>query len=126
MDLMLQPLRKYAEFTGRARRSEFWLFWLFTVVVGGIAAALDYMLFPGAFQPVQMLVGLGLLIPSLAVAFRRLHDSGKSAWWLLLWLIPILGWIALLIFYLTPGTAGPNAYGPDPKEMAGDVAQTFN
>ena len=125
MDLMLQPLRKYADFTGRARRSEFWLFWLFTIVVGGIAGALDYMLFPGEVEPLQLIVGLGLMIPSLAVAFRRLHDTDRTAWWLLLWLIPILGWIALLVFYLTPGTGGPNRYGPDPKALGEDVASTF-
>jgi uncharacterized membrane protein YhaH (DUF805 family) len=126
MDLMLQPLRKYAEFTGRARRSEFWLFWLFTIVASGIAGVLDAMLFGGnEFQPLQALVGLGLLIPSLAVSFRRLHDTDKTAWWLLLWLLPILGWIALLVFYLTPGAPGPNKYGPDPKETAGDIAATF-
>lgn len=126
MDLMLQPLRKYAEFTGRARRSEFWLFWLFTVVAGGIAGVLDAMLFNlDDFEPLQAIVGLGLLIPSLAVGFRRLHDTDKTAWWMLLWLLPIIGWIALLVFYLTPGTAGPNKYGPDPKETAGDIASTF-
>ena len=125
MDLMLQPLRKYADFTGRARRSEFWLFWLFTIVVGGIAGALDYMLFPGEVEPLQLIVGLGLLIPSLAVAFRRLHDTDRTAGWLLLWLVPILGWLALLVFYLTPGTAGSNRFGPDPKALAGDIASTF-
>src|SRR5690606_27386147 len=99
---------------------------LFTVVAGGIAGALDAMLFGfGDFEPLQAIVGLGLLIPSLAVGFRRLHDTGKTAWWMLLWLLPIIGWIALLIFYLQAGTVGPNKYGPDPKQSPDDIASTF-
>ena len=127
MDLMFQPLRKYAEFTGRARRSEFWLFWLFNMVIqcalvvgamatGGYMMGYDHMSGGAlAFNGMRVVVGLALLVPNLAVGFRRLHDTDRSAWWLLLCLIPFLGWLVLLIFYLIDGTPGDNRYGPDPK-----------
>ena len=127
MELMFQPLRKYADFNGRARRTEFWLFFLFNVVVAGAAAILDWLAFGASgFSPVGALVSLGLFIPNLAVSVRRLHDTERSGWWLLLWLLPVLGWIALFVFYLLPGTVGPNRFGPDPKETSGDFARVFS
>jgi uncharacterized membrane protein YhaH (DUF805 family) len=127
LNLMFQPLRKYAEFQGRARRSEFWLFWLFCFVVGlvvqmvggaagGMADPTNPMGFyagPGGI--VLMLFWLAVLIPSLAVSFRRLHDTERSAWWLLIALIPFIGALVLLVFYVLPGTVGPNKFGADPK-----------
>jgi uncharacterized membrane protein YhaH (DUF805 family) len=137
MDLMFQPLRKYADFSGRARRSEFWLFallvfgieivfWAILSAVGGAAmmsgdpeaaaAAVG-----GTAMIVVLLFGvvmLGLLIPSIAVTFRRLHDTNRSAWWILIGLIPLLGALVLLVFYLLDGTPGPNRFGPDPKDRA--------
>jgi uncharacterized membrane protein YhaH (DUF805 family) len=136
MDLMFQPLRKYADFNGRARRSEFWLFWLllmiiqivFSVVLSAVGGSAMMMADPsaavglGGAATVVMLalcvVMLGLLIPSLAVSFRRLHDTNRTAWWLLIGLIPFLGALALLIFYVLDGTPGPNRFGPDPKDRA--------
>ena len=134
MDLMFQPLRKYADFSGRARRMEFWLFWLFLIgiqivfsvligmVAGPTAAVADptdpFAVLNGpasALYGVFGLVMLGLLIPSLAVAMRRLHDTNRTGWWLLLGLIPFLGALVLLIFYVLDGTPGPNKYGPGPK-----------
>jgi uncharacterized membrane protein YhaH (DUF805 family) len=134
MDLMFQPLRKYADFSGRARRKEFWLFWLFLIgiqivfsvligIVAGPAAAVADPADPFAALngPAKALYGvfglvmLGLLIPSIAVSFRRLHDTNRTAWWVLLGLIPFLGALVLFVFYLLDGTPGPNKYGPDPK-----------
>jgi uncharacterized membrane protein YhaH (DUF805 family) len=124
MELMLQPLRKYAEFTGRARRAEYWLYTLGLYVVIGVLAGLIMASNPagagvnpvGSLLALLMLaVGLGTLVPSLAVGFRRLHDIDKSAWWLLIALVPLIGPIVLLVFTLLPGTAGPNRFGPDPK-----------
>ncbi len=128
MDLMFQPLRKYADFTGRARRKEFWLFWLFNVLIhavlgiGVAASGGTYMMGFGhmtggalAFTGLRGVVALVLLVPNLAVAFRRLHDTGRSAWWLLLCLVPFLGWLVLLIFYLIDGAPGENRFGPNPK-----------
>lgn len=141
MDLMFQPLRKYAEFSGRARRSEFWLFWLFLIGVeilfsiligvagGSMMAVGDPSMGFGAMSgPAKALFGvyclvmLGLLVPSLAVSFRRLHDTNRTAWWVLIGLIPFLGALVLFIFYLLDGTPGPNKYGPDPKGRGAEAA----
>jgi uncharacterized membrane protein YhaH (DUF805 family) len=114
MDLMLQPLRKYAQFTGRARRSEYWLFFLFYVVIAVVAVLLDELALHG-LPALQVLVSLALLVPGLAVGFRRLHDIDRSAWWMLIGFIPLIGAIVLLVFAVLPGTIGPNRFGPDPK-----------
>lgn len=122
MNLMFEPLRKYATFTGRARRMEFWLFWLFTFVVGLVSSMLTGGLGPDPLHPafglgflIYCVISLALFIPSLAVGFRRLHDTDRSAWWLLIGLIPLLGALVLIVFFLLEGTRGPNKYGPDPK-----------
>ena len=97
--------RKYADFSGRAGRPEFWWFFLFQVIV----------LTATAWIPVlSSIVTLLLLLPSLAVGARRLHDLDRTGWWLLLALIPFVGWIPLLIMAALPGTGGPNRYGPAP------------
>ena len=127
MNLMFQPLRKYADFQGRARRSEFWLFWLFCFVVGFVLQMVGGMM-GGAADPsnpmamysspagiVLLLFWLAVLIPSIAVAVRRLHDTNRSGWWLLIALIPFIGALVLLVFYVLPGTVGSNKFGEDPK-----------
>lgn len=128
MSLMFEPLRKYAQFSGRARRSEFWLFGLFIFVVEVVYVVLLRLL--GGFNPegrsgaalalmgLFSLTFLGVIVPSIAVAFRRLHDTDRSAWWLLIGFIPGIGGLVLLVFYLLPGTNGPNKFGPDPKHSA--------
>jgi uncharacterized membrane protein YhaH (DUF805 family) len=123
MSLMFEPLRKYATFSGRATRSEYWLFWLFTFIVqvvgwgltGGFAAAYGNPLAVGPLTVVYCLLLLGLFVPSIAVSFRRLHDTDRSAWWLLIAFLPIIGAIVLLVFFLLDGTNGPNRFGEDPK-----------
>lgn len=132
MNLMFQPLRKYADFQGRARRSEYWLWVLFIVVVtvvlnilgGGMGAAVDPTNPMGAYSSpvgiISLLFSLATLIPSIAVGVRRLHDTNRSGWWILIGLIPFLGWLVLLVFYVLPGTVGPNQFGEDPK--GGEVA----
>lgn len=135
MDLMLQPLRKYADFTGRARRSEYWLFALFVALVQLATGILSWFVagdlgddaFATPASAVIALLYFGfylyVFIPSLAVSFRRLHDSGRTAWWMLLVLIPILGHLVLLIFMILDGTPGDNRYGPDPKAAAAPDVQ---
>ncbi|MDO8296647.1 MAG: DUF805 domain-containing protein [Caulobacter sp.] len=118
MELMFQPLKKYADFQGRARRSEYWLFVLFQIIVYIIAAVLGAIAGGGDSGAVNLLVGvvsLGLLLPSLAVSVRRLHDIDRTGWWVLIGLIPLIGGIVLFIFSLLDGTAGRNRFGPDPK-----------
>ena len=133
MELMFQPIRKYADFSGRARRTEFWLFalllFLIEVVfmalisaVGGQALIMGY---PSASVPmsgslvavilIHFAVTLALLVPSLAVTFRRLHDTNRKGWWILIGFIPLIGQLVLFIFYVLDGTPGPNRFGPDPK-----------
>ena len=113
--------RKYVDFTGRARRSEYWFFFLFTVLAGIVGGILDG-LFGwrggpyGSTGPIQGLIQLALLLPSLAVGARRLHDTGRSGWWLLIALIPVVGWIILLVFFVQDSQQD-NQYGPNPKVL---------
>ncbi len=177
MGYMFLPLRRYADFEGRSRRQEFWLWQLFNFIVmsiffGGFVFALFSALYrvnqrggidwsspsssyesssysndgigyrysyEGNVDPFMLMeemgpvtwvmLGLGLLwsliifIPNLAVAIRRLHDTDRSGWMILLGLIPLVGAIILLVFYFSEGTRGPNRFGPDPKGP--DVGRTF-
>ncbi|WKB35207.1 DUF805 domain-containing protein [Terrilactibacillus sp. S3-3] len=108
-------LRNYVGFGGRATRTEFWMFTLFNAIVSVIANLIDYLLLNN--QPiVNSIYSLAVLLPSLAVAVRRLHDTGRTGWWVLIGLIPVVGWIVLLIFYCTDSQENQNAYGPNPKE----------
>ncbi|MEE1062217.1 MAG: DUF805 domain-containing protein [Paludibacteraceae bacterium] len=112
----------YANFSGRARRSEYWMYllayWVISVVLGFILGVVG-----GIFGLDQQLIsvpiyvlGIALLLPSLAVAVRRLHDTDKSGWYLLVTLIPLIGGILFLVWAVSEGTAGPNKYGEDPKK----------
>jgi uncharacterized membrane protein YhaH (DUF805 family) len=108
----LAALKNYAGFDGRARRTEYWMYTLIYVV---ILVVLEII---GALIKTQIITGLyvlALLIPSLAVAVRRMHDIGKSGWWILVSLIPIIGGIWMIVLAATPGQSGSNQYGPDPK-----------
>jgi uncharacterized membrane protein YhaH (DUF805 family) len=118
--MMLQPLRKYADFQGRARRSEYWLFTLLLIIIEVVFMVLTALAGQDSLMSLivlclMLVVYLGLFIPSLAVSFRRLHDTNRSAWWLLIALLPIIGAVVLFVFTLLPGTVGPNRFGPDPK-----------
>lgn len=105
-------LTKYAVFSGRAVRSEFWWFVLFTIVGNVILSIIDVAIGMGGLQPLSNLFSLATIIPSLAVGARRLHDIGKSGWWQLLVLIPLIGWIILAFWCAKEGPAEANAYGP--------------
>jgi len=132
MSLMFQPLVKYADFEGRARRSEYWLFTLFLWIVGLVALVLIAAAAAGdesggAAGGVIILVALASLavfLPSLAVTIRRLHDIDKSGWWILIGLLPLVGGLILFIFSVMDGTRGPNRFGPDPKAREPYVART--
>ena len=102
-------LGKYADFDGRARRSEFWWWFLAVVVVDVVLNVLR-------IPVLGILFGLAIIVPNLAVGCRRLHDTGKSGWLQLVGLIPIVGWILLIVWFAAEGTPGPNQYGPNPKE----------
>ena len=150
MEWMLLPLRRYVDFQGRSRRMEFWMFALLNVVVmtvigavllagfpwqelieageTGIAPQLDMMNWGllGTGGILYLLWWLGTIIPTTAVAIRRLHDRDMSGWWYgavyigsflpLVNILAMVGWLVLLVLFLLPGTDGPNRFGPDPKD----------
>jgi uncharacterized membrane protein YhaH (DUF805 family) len=104
----------YAKFDGRASRPAFWWWFLFGILVGIGASIIDAII--GSFGVVSGLAALALLLPNLSVAIRRLHDTDHTGWWVLIGLIPIIGFIVLLIFYLRESDPGENRYGPPPAE----------
>lgn len=109
IDAVKSVLTKYADFNGRARRSEYWWFFLFHVIINIITTFIDESVSPGGVGMIGLVVSLALLVPSIAVAIRRMHDVGKSGWFIL---IPIYN----LILACTNGETGANQYGPDPKQ----------
>ena len=113
--------KKYACFSGRARRQEFWLFFLFNFiaafVVGFIGGFLASVTGVDAFAFLGAIYNLAVLIPSFAVFCRRMHDTGRSGWWWLIGLIPFVGWIVLLVFCCLDSQPGENQYGPNPKGL---------
>jgi uncharacterized membrane protein YhaH (DUF805 family) len=116
MNWYLAVLKNYVGFSGRARRTEYWMFALFNCIVLLVLYILAIAVH--ALIVLYILYALAVLLPSLAVAFRRLHDTGRSAWWILIGLVPFVGGIVLLVFACLPGTPGPNQYGPDPKAVS--------
>ena len=108
MEYYLEVLKEYTEFNGRVRRKKFWMFNLVNFIIALLIAIF--------LPPLSMLYSLLILIPSLAVTVRRLHDTGRSGWWWLLSFIPFLGGIILLIFLIQDSETGVNKYGPNPKK----------
>lgn len=122
MNWYLTVLRKYAVFSGRARRKEYWMFFLFNMIFAIAAMVIDNVLGIAiediGYGPIYIIYALAVFLPSLAVSVRRLHDVGKSGWYLFILLIPIAGVLVFLIKMCTDGTPGENKYGPNPKENA--------
>jgi uncharacterized membrane protein YhaH (DUF805 family) len=137
MDWMLLPLKRYADFQGRSRRMEYWMFTLGVVIVEVVLFALFAALGafrtsdgtpPAMFWPMMIIFGifgLAIIVPALAVQVRRFHDQDKSGWFVLLGLIPYVGGLIVLVFMCLPGTSGSNRFGADPKGGTGDLSQTF-
>jgi uncharacterized membrane protein YhaH (DUF805 family) len=136
MEWMLLPLRRYARFTGRSRPKEYWMFILFLLLCFAVIGIVESLLGlsttehwvrrgPWAFDtgystrggPLTGLFGLAILIPWLAVAVRRLHDTDRRGFWLLIIFFPVIGSLVLLVFFIMSGTRGPNRFGPDPVEV---------
>ncbi len=105
----------YVKFDGRASRPAFWWWVLFVILVSVAANIIDLAIGAPVFSA---LVGLGLLLPGLSVSIRRLHDTNRTGWWILIYLIPLIGLIVLLVFYLQQGDPGENRYGPPPVTEA--------
>jgi len=114
---------KYATFSGRARRSEFWWFYLFTVIVFIVVAIIDAAIGNSILEFVLI---LALILPSLAATVRRLHDTGRPGWWVLIGLIPFIGAIILIVFECQNSQPGTNQYGPSPKELGGSSGYYVN
>jgi uncharacterized membrane protein YhaH (DUF805 family) len=119
MNWYIKVLRNYFNFSGRARRKEYWMFFLFQLIFAIIAIVIDNVLGLAirdvGYGPFYILYALATLIPGLAVTVRRLHDTGKSGWYFLVAFIPLIGGIILLVFMVMDGEHGENAYGEDPK-----------
>jgi uncharacterized membrane protein YhaH (DUF805 family) len=120
-DAIRSVLTNYAKFDGRARRSEYWYFFLFNIIVSIVAGVID----AAIGSPVlAIIVTLALLVPGIAVGCRRLHDIGKSGWWLLIGLVPLVGAILLIVWFATDSKPAGDKYGPSPKYgNAGGTAQ---
>lgn len=134
MDSIKTCLGKYATFSGRAQRSEFWWFMLFLLIAQIVLGQIDGMIFePKELvnmtstmqegynfdfsyqpQPITGIFMLAMLLPNLGVSVRRLHDTGRSGWWLLIGLIPLIGIILLIVWFATKGNEGDNDHGADP------------
>ncbi len=114
MNWYLEVLKKYAVFDGRARRKEYWFFVLFNILISIVAAIIDAGTGLGFLG---LVYSLAVLIPAIAVSVRRLHDTDRSGWWLLIVLVPIVGAIVLLVFMVQDSQPGPNHFGPSPKQL---------
>jgi len=117
MNWYIEVLKKYAVFNGRARRKEYWYFFLFNIIISIVLAIIDGM--TGSFGTGAGLLGiiysLAILIPGIAVSVRRLHDTDRTGWWLLIGLIPLIGVIVLLVFMVQDSNPDENQYGSNPK-----------
>ena len=129
MEWMMMPLKRYADFSGRSRRKEYWMYILGVLIVAIVLSIVEGILglsgmVGGVYGPLTTIFLLGILIPSLAVQVRRFHDQDKSGWFVLLSFIPFVGAIIVLVFMCLEGTKGPNRFGPDPKDPASVEAFT--
>lgn len=115
MNWFLKCLNQYADFSGRARRTEYWMFTLFNAIISLI---LGFVLATIGLVFLSYIYSIAILIPSLAVCIRRLHDIGKSGWWYLIGFVPVVGTIVLLIWFCTDSQPGNNEWGPNPKGIA--------
>ena len=120
MNWYLEVLRKYAVFDGRARRTEFWLFFLFNCIIGLVLSSIEAIVGIASIAGASIfgsLYMLAVFIPYLAVGVRRLHDTGRSGWWMLIYIVPLIGAIVLLVFFVQDSQDGDNQYGPNPKSF---------
>ena len=133
MNWYVKALKQYVDFSGRARRREYWMFVLVNVVIVIALSVIDTLLGTGGFRAtagggsfyaanslglLSGLYTLAVLLPSIAVTVRRLHDTDRSGWWMLLVLLPVVGWVVLWALSALEGERHANRYGPDPKRVA--------
>lgn len=112
MHWYVDVLKKYAVFTGRARRQEYWMFFLVNLIIAIVLSIIGRAI---GTMVISWIYSLALFLPGLGVAVRRLHDTGRSGWFVLIGLIPFIGWIILIVFLAQEGRPEPNEHGPNPK-----------
>ena len=125
----LEVLKKYAVFSGRARRKEYWIFTLINTLIGifiGVLSVVALMAGSTGLSAIFGVYTLGVIIPGLAVSVRRLHDIGRSGWWLLIIMVPIVGGVILFIWYVGDSNSETNKYGPNPKSTESIELDTEN
>ncbi|MBE6071761.1 MAG: DUF805 domain-containing protein [Clostridium butyricum] len=115
MNFYLESVKKYATFSGRARRKEYWMYVLFYIIFTVVASIVDLIL--GTSNIITGIYGLVFFVPTIAVVVRRLHDIGKSGWWLFVSFIPLIGGIWFFVLMCLSGQQGENKYGQNPKEL---------
>lgn len=126
MSWFVEALKKYAVFSGRSRRKEYWYFVLFVALISIALGIIDGLI--GAYDRsagvglLSSIFSLAILIPSIAVSVRRLHDIDRSGWWVLISLVPLIGFIVLIVFHVQDSTPGSNRYGPNPKSAGETLA----
>lgn len=116
MDWYIKVLKQYVDFNGRARRTEYWMFVLFNFIIAFVLGLVDGLVGTGGI--LGTVYGLAVLLPGIAVGARRLHDVGRTGWWLLIGLIPLLGFLVLIFFFVQDSHEGDNEYGANPKMAA--------
>jgi len=124
MSWYLECLKKYATFSGRARRKEYWMFTLFNIIFGFAAGFLSGLMGESGatlLAPIVLIYSLAIMVPGLAVTWRRLHDTDRSGWWFWVALVPFIGSLVLLYFLAQEGTKGSNQFGPDPMDPVGPM-----
>ncbi|KUO14474.1 DUF805 domain-containing protein [Streptomyces dysideae] len=114
MSWFIEVLKKYAVFSGRARRKEYWMYTLFYLIFDIVLSAVGFAI---DFPAITAVFAVALLLPSLAVTVRRLHDTGRTGWWILIGIVPLVGLIVMLVFLCSDGQPGQNKYGPNPKDV---------
>ncbi|GLX17585.1 MULTISPECIES: DUF805 domain-containing protein [Streptomyces] len=115
MHYYVDVIKRYADFAGRARRQEYWMFVLCSIPIMIVAIVLDFLL--GSYPVIFYIYNLAVFLPTLGLSVRRLHDTGRSGWWYLIGFIPFVGWIAMIVLMALEGDAGPNEYGANPKQV---------
>lgn len=121
MNWYTSVLKKYAVFDGRASRTEFWMFVLFNIIAAVIVSIVDHILGTRTASGVGILgsiYSLAVLLPTIGVSIRRLHDTGRSGFWLLIAFVPFIGAVVLIVFYILESQPGDNEYGPYPHPAA--------
>jgi uncharacterized membrane protein YhaH (DUF805 family) len=125
MQYYINAIKNYATFSGRARRKEYWMFVLFNMIFSFIASLIDtglnIMVDGGSIRIISLIYSLFILLPYLSLEVRRLHDTDMAGGWILVGLIPMIGWILLIVFYCTAGTIGENRFGEDPKKSNSEL-----